>query len=525
MIAALCLLGAVIFEPAALLPSNEVKPMWQRGCLVPRSELRQGAAQGIHALHFENVADKEALRALIRIPYIAEPITLDVPALRAERAGEKLAALSGELVSDRTNPRLNFRAGSLLREMGDPAAREYFRKASSALRELAKTKEHDAEQLRLFVESLTASAEFEEAEVALAQGKLDEATTTLLRGELGIFRVWEAAGVLVKAPGGDRMLSLSLTALRRPDEATAWKAQFKASADLLKKACQLAPKDARPHRSLAVALGGQAYVESALLWRAEQKTVGLMPSEAFAHYKEASNLTPDDVIAQWEAFESRVAMEKSKGASGLPKDAAKFVATLTQRLKASAESGSSDARRAREVLGVIHAQTGATLEALDNLEKASGERPIPRVQLMRFRLLMALNRPGDAAELGQAFLQTEFSADIALGVAVALERAGQVAKADLATTEGLMREPQNPELRLARASFLLRDPTGEGLKEAGQTLDALTRLDEADPLLVEVRFLRAIYFGLIGDVEAARLILDQLPKGDRIEKAKKALKG
>ncbi len=468
--------------------------------------------------------DKAALRALIKIPYAAEPITLDVPALRAERAGEKLAALSAELVSDRNNPRLNFRAGSLLREMGDPAARDYFLRASTILSEIAKSKPLDAEQTRMLVEAWTASARFDDAESVLAQGKLDEPTLLLLRGELGIFRVWEAAGVTLKAPGGDRLLSVSLAALRRPDDAPLWKDQFTKASEILKKACQAAPKDARPHRSLAVGLVALAYVDSALRWRAEQKTVVLMPPEAFSHFKEAANLAPEDVIAQWEAFEARVAMEKSKGVATLPKDAAKFVATLVQRLQTVADSTQTDARRAREVLGVIQAQTGQTVPALECFEKAQGDPPRPRVQVMRFRLLLALNRPGEAAELGQQLLASEFSAEIAIGVAAALERAGKLDKADEATTNALTREPENPEVRLARASFLLRNESGEGLAEGGQTLSTLARLDEADPLMPEVRFLRAIYFGLIGDVEAARLILDQLPKSDRIEKAKQALK-
>lgn len=472
----------------------------------------------------ESPVDKAALRALIKIPYVPEAITLDVPALRAERAGEKLAALSGELVSDRNNPRLTYRAGSLLREMGDPASRDFFNRCASTLRDQAKVKALDPDQARLFVEALTAAARFEEADQFLKEAKLEESVQLVLQGELGIFRVWEAAGVAQKAPGGDRLLAVSLEALRRPEEAATWKAEFEKAVANLKRACQLIPKDPQPHRSLAVALVGLAYVESAVRWRTEKKTVVLMPAEAFAHFKEASNLAPEDVIAQWEAYEARVGMEKSKGVAVLPKEAAKFVATLVQRLKAVADTKQTDARRAREILSVIQAQNGQAPEALDGFDHAKGDPPIPRVQLMRFRLLLALGRPGEAAEVGQALLATEFSSEIAVGVAVALERAGKIDKADSATTDALTREPTNPELRLARASFLLRDETGQGLAEGGQTLGALARLDEGDPLLPEVRFLRAIYFGLIGDVEAARLILDQMPKTERTDRARLALK-
>jgi tetratricopeptide (TPR) repeat protein len=468
--------------------------------------------------------DRNALRGLIRVPYVAERITLDLPAIRAERAAERLATLGPELTADRRNPRLLLRAALLLREMGDPATLDYARRAVESLLESKAAKPLGAEQSQQLVEAATLSSQFDLAEEGLV-GVSDEHVRRTLEGELAIFRVWDAAGVALRAPSGDRLLALSVAALRRPEEAKAWSAGLEKASATLKRACQLAPKEPRAHRSLAISIVARAYVESALRWRHEQKTAVLMPPEGFAHFKEAANLAPDDVIAQWEAFEARVAMERGKGAENLPKDATKFVGVLKDRLRAVATSDVSDARRAREILAVVLVQTGQLAEGLKQLEQASGDPVNLRVGVMRARIHLGLGEAAEAATLARELYQREAIPEVALLAAAALEQAGQLSEADSLVTSALARDPGNPELRLARASFLLRDASGEGLSEARETLSALADLDDGDPLMAEAKFLRAVYFGLIGDLEAARLIVEQLPKGARVDRLRAALKG
>lgn len=472
--------------------------------------------------------DKEALRALLRIPYLPSPISLDLTSIRAERAMERLAKLNPELLSDRKNPRLNFRAGAYLREMGDPSSREYVRRAVEGLMESEKAKPLDGEQVRLLVEALTAAGDFDEAESRLKQGVLDEAMTNLYQGELGIFRVLEATGVALHSPSGDRMLAISLEALRKPDSAPIWRDLLVDSAKHLKKAVQLAPKEARAHRSLSIALIAQAYIQSSILWRLERKTTSLMPEEAFAHFKEAANLTPDDVVAQWEAYESRVSLERSRGAKNateLPKEALRFVSVLTQRLEAIAKSEQSDARLAGEVLGVVLAQGTKPADAMVWFDAVRGDPPKPRIELLRFRLLLALGRTAEAVPIGQSVIKETFIPEIALEVAAAADVEGNGELANSTIVGGLARYPGSLELRLARAVILLRDPEAKELSQAGQILESLAGTPEDEPLASDVKFVRAIFYGLIGETSLAQRLLEQLDKSwaDRVAKAKRAL--
>lgn len=473
-------------------------------------------------------ADKAAIRALLRIPYLPSPIGLDLPSIRAERAMERLAKLNQELLSDRKSPRLNFRAGAYLREMGDPGSREYFRRAIDALVDAEKARPLDSEQTRLLIEALTACAEFDEAAKRLDQGNLDEGMIALYRGELGIFRVLEAAGVALHSPSSDRMLGISLEALRNPEIAPAWRDLLVESAKHLKRAAQLSPKDPRPHRSLSVALVAHAYVQSSILWRSERKTTSLMPEEAFAHFKEAANLAPEDVVAQWEAFESRVALERSKGAKSaadLPKEAAKFVGMVAQRLESVASSAQSDARLGGEVLAVVLAQSGKPEVALGHVAKVVGDPPRPRVQLLQFRILLSLGRTAEALPIGTAVLKEVFVPEIALEVSAAADVEGDTSLASSTIVEGLKRYPGSIELRLARAVVVLRDPEGKELGEAGTLLEGLASTPDDEPLAQDVKYVRALFYGLIGDTTLAFRILDQLDKSwaDKVAKAKTAM--
>ena len=475
-----------------------------------------------------SAADKAALRALLRIPYLPNPINLDLTSIRAERALERLGKLNPELLSDRKNPRLNFRAGAYLREMGDPTSREYVRRAIDSLKESEKAKALEAEQLRLLVEALTAAAEFDEAAARLNQGALDEPTTSLFKGELGIFRVLEAAGVALHSPGGDRMLAISLEALRNPEDAPVWRDLLVEAAKNLKKAVQLTPKEPRAHRSLSVALVAHAYVQSSILWRAERKMTSLMPEEAFAHFKEAANLAPEDVVAQWEAYESRVSLERARGAknaAGLPKEAVRYVATLAQRLETTAKSEQTDARLASEVLGVILAQGTKPADAMPFLDAARGEPPKPRVELLRFRVLLALGKTSEALPLGEEVIKNAFIPEIALEVAAAADSEGNTELASATVVEGLRRYPSSIELRLARAVILMRDPEAKELSEAGQLLESLSSTSDEEALVHDIKFVRAIFYGLIGETPLAHRLLDQLDKtwADRVAKARQAM--
>lgn len=471
--------------------------------------------------------DKDQLRALLRIPYLDGPASLDLPAIRTERAVDRLGKLNPELLKDRNNPRLNFRAADYMREMGDPGARDYLQKVIDTLHDAEKAKPLDSDQAKLMVQSLTLLAQFDEAEDRLAnKSDFDDATRTLYHGELGIFRIFEAARVAQQSPSGDRMLSISLAALGEPESAPKWRDSLEAAAVDLRKAAQLDPKNARPHRSLAVALVAQAYVKSAILWQKEQKTASLMPEEAFAHFKEAANASPDDAVAQWEAYESRVAMERGKGVSSaetLPKEAAKFVASLTARLLAIVQSQQTDSPLAAEILAVITAQGTKPADALQYLDLAQGDPPKPRIQLLRFHLLLALGRPADAIPLGEAVLGEANVPENCLALAVAYDLAGSPEKADSRIVDALAHWPGSPELRLARAVILLRDPTGKGLHDAGEMLNQL--INDEDALSDEAQYVRAIYFGLIGDMDGAKRLLAGLAKAmpERVEKARKAL--
>ncbi len=474
-------------------------------------------------------ADSAALRALLRIPFVPEPLSLDLAAVRAERAVEGLAKLNPELLADRLNPRLNYRAASYMREMGDPASGEYARRAVDALIEAERARPLDLDQTRLLIEAAIAAGDLELAGKRLDDSKLTDADVATLRGEIAIFRVFEEANVAQMSPAGDRMLRISLEALRNSDVAATWKELLLGAAKDLRRAAQLAPKDARPHRSLAVALVARAYVESAIRWRSEQATTSLMPEEAFAHFKEASNLAPEDVVAQWEAYESRVALERSRGASvasALPKDALKYVATLTKRLQVIATSERTDSRLAAEILGVIVSQGTKPEDALAWFDRARGSSFKPRIEWLRFRLLLAIGKPAEAAIAGEPLLADKSVPEFALALAVAYERAGETERADRLVVESLMKWPGSPELRLARSIALLRDASGAGLVEAGQTLDQLTTvLTDGDPLQDELRFARAVYFGLIGDVDSAKRVIDLIDKKmpARVDRLRKAL--
>jgi hypothetical protein len=219
-------------------------------------------------------------------------------------------------------------------------------------------------------------------------------------------------------------------------------------------------------------------------------------------------------------------MERGKGASTaatLPKEAAKFVATHSSLLRAISQTDQSDAQLAAEILAVITAQGTKPVDALPLLDLAQGDPPKLRVQLLRFHLLLALGRPADAVPVGEAVLGEAFLPDNSLALAVAYDLAGSPSKAGTTVVDALARWPGSTDLRLARAVLLLRDSSGEGLHEAGETLNMLIK--DEDPLADEARFVRAIYFGLIGDDAGARRLLNGLAKAmpERVEKARKAL--
>jgi tetratricopeptide (TPR) repeat protein len=253
-----------------------------------------------------------------------------------------------------------------------------------------------------------------------------------------------------------------------------------------------------------------------------------MPEEAFAHFKEAANLAPEDVVAQWEAYESRVSLERSRGAknaAGLPKEAVRYVATLAQRLDATSKSEQTDARLASEVLGVILAQGTKPADAMPYLDAARGEPPKPRVELLRFRVLLALGKTSEALPLGEEVIKNAFIPEIALEVAAAADSEGNTELASATVVEGLKRYPSSIELRLARAVILMRDPEAKELSEAGQLLESLSSTSDEEALVHDIKFVRAIFYGLIGETPLAHRLLDQLDKtwADRVAKARQAL--
>lgn len=446
-----------------------------------------------------------AWRALLDMPIIAEPVAIDLSELAREQAANKLSALGPQLVRERREPRILLRAAEWLETLGDDGWRDYAEGAESALKALeTRTPELEVS----YAEALVRLHRHE----AIAQiAKLPEGPLKARWEGEWLRRSVERSAQLDLVPRGiARWLPLSLASLRRPTQITPWRGTLTKSILSFEQAVKADPKDATLHRLSADAMIARAYVESAERWLAERKTVALIPLEAFIRYKEAASLATEDPIAQAEAYEVRVLRESEQSGDDpkkWPADAVKYLDGVRARLAVIATGPEPlTARQANEVLGLIAIREGRVDEGLAALKRAS-EPPSERMAWIRFRVLSRLGRLADAVAAGTEIEKPHTVPELAFGLVGALDRLNKPIERDALLVDARAHEPAHAGLLLAHAVLQLRKPDGSGFGEAQGLLEQATRGAHDDALADEVRYVRAVYYGLLGDLPAARATL------------------
>lgn len=449
--------------------------------------------------------DPAAWRALLDVPIIADPVAIDLAELSREQAAARLSTLGPQLVRERREPRILLRAAEWLETLGDDGWRSYAQDAEAAL---------------IAVESRTPDLELSLAEAMVRLGRADAAAQIAKLPEGPARWRWEgerlrrsveqSAQVELVPRGLARWLPLSLASLRRPAQIPLWRDTLAQSVQSFERAVKSQPKDATLHRLSADAMVAQAYVESAQRWLADRQTVALIPLEAFIRYKEAASLATEDPVAQAEAYEVRVLRESEQVGEDRkrwPVDATKYLEGLRTRLAGLATSPEAFvARQAHEVLGLIAVREGRIAEGLDHL-KAASEPASERMAWIRFRVLIRLGRMEEALAAGLEIENPHTVPDLAFGMIAVYERLRREEDRDALLVDARAHDPSHPGLLLAHAVRDLRKTDGTGLAEAGSLLEQAARSVEEGTLADEVRYARAVYYGLLGDLPAARAAL------------------
>lgn len=446
-----------------------------------------------------------AWRALLDVPIMAEPVAIDLSELTREQAASKLALLGPQLVRERKEPRILLRAAEWLETLGDPGWRDYAESAEAGLKALeARTPEQAVSYVEALVrlDRLDAQREIDALAESPAKARWE--------GERLRRNVENSAQLELVPRGLARWLPLSLASLRRPNQIPAWKETLTKSVLAFEQAVKADPKDATLHRLSADAMIAKAYVESADRWLAERKTVALIPLEAFIRYKEAASIATEDPIAQAEAYEVRVLRESEQVGDDpkkWPADATKYLEGVRTRLKTLATGPEAlTARQANEVLGLIAIREGRVEEGLAALKLAS-DPPSERMAWVRFRVLFRLGRLTDAVAAGLEIDRPHTVPDLAFGLVAALDRLNKPDERDALLVDARAHEPTHAGLLLVHAVLQLRKPDGSGIAEARGLLEQANRASLDDTLADELRYARAIYYGILGDLPAARAAL------------------
>ncbi len=472
--------------------------------------------------------DRAALRALLQIPYHPPIITVETDELRAVQAADRLSQLSSELLKPKREARVLARAGQLLALTGDAGAPDYYRKALTAL----ETEPKDDEHARLAIDAEIQTGDFDAAQAALELRKKsmpDDGWTSLFEGEVKYRRVMVEAQAVETTAAPERLLDLSLAALRDAEKAKAWQQALDDAGRSFRAAAIAMPKEPRAHRDLAMAINAKAYVDSALLWTTEQKTTKLMPIDAMAHWKAYAGLLSDDPIAQHEAYDARRIYEREQGITDpakFPKEGKAYLASLKKRFEDISTGKGVDAKLAAEIRGVLACADGDSVAGLQWVEQAKGDVPNPRLDELRFAILFGLGRFAEAASVGDSLWNDVHTPTLALALASCYDRTGAPEKASTIIVEALTVDPEQGDLRLARAVILLRDPEAKGLSDVSSILNNLAGRGGNDQFSGEVAFVRGLYYGLIGDVAAAKRAFDSLNgivPAKRLDEARKAL--
>lgn len=464
--------------------------------------------------------DPGAWRGLLEIPIPEDPVAIDLSALVKEQAAAKLAALGPQLVRDRREPRILLRAAEWLEILGDPGSLDY---ATSARRELlaaTRTPEIDLQlaEAQVRVEPDAAAEQLAKLPAGAIRSRWE--------GER-LRRMIEREAQLELVPRGvARWLPLSLAALRRPNDASRWHLALDEAVVSFEAAVKADPKDPTLHRLSADAMVARAYVESAEKWLSERKTVPLIPLAAFVRFKEAAALASDEPLAQAEAYEVRVLHESEQHGEDPAKwgkDASKYLEGVRGRLKSIAEGQDPILlRQAAEVLALISIREGRTAEGLTWLTKAATPAS-ERTDWIRFRMYLGTGKFDEAIAVGEQMPAKTELPELALGLAAAYDRMGKAEARDSILIEARSEAPNHPGLMLAQAINDLRKPDGSGLSNAVTLLSTAASQTTDEWLADEIRFARAVCYGLLGDLPAARSALSGISKlsGTRLAKAKK----
>lgn len=476
--------------------------------------------------------DKTALRSTVTLPGVELRVQFDPNGYRKRRAIVRIQELQPELLKDRSSPKVLFEVAKNLVDAGELiSAKEYFQKVVGLLSSKAARTD---EESGYWVHSLIEIGKFSEAEVGLASLKLP-AQIAYYKADVAFSKAMNQI-----SPEGQSDLVESVRILNSEGNLDKWFKNYEEVKVLGKNAATLGEKDAEAQRLMANILNAESAAKFAQsLAKREPPKVTLISEQSGAYYKEAAKLLPDDPIAQAELFAYRISWESYKN-PGVP--TAEVIAKLgkdTKQLFSNLEASfdriasnnpGTDGEIAAEAAGVARVMRGDYDGGIPYLTKAGGLNPTERrIPLLKLDSYLLAGNYAEASAFGAEFLKKTAFPELQVKVAKALELGGKLAQAEGLILDALVQDPFSPTLKLARASFILRDAEGKDLGEASSILNdlALIREELTPDFQEDLMFYRAVFFGLLGEVSEARRLIGDLkklsPKEQKYEKARLAL--
>lgn len=488
--------------------------------------------------------DKAALRALSSVPATELRLGFDVPTLQHELAMQMLVQGNAELLKSKNDPDVQYKFARLLEDAGQAAlAKPHYVEALKVYDVLYKGKELKAESQPNYIRSLIALEERRDDAKKLIGDRLQENSkdwlSWLLRAEFYQKKVGaQLSGQSGEANAAELMVKVAMAVQNSPAKAKEWDALYAEAETSARKSIELNSKVALSHRTLAYIVAGRAMLTVAATAESDKDSVAsIYTPDSAANLKTCSDLDPSDPIVIAESFSAYFYVELKDKDMSPGQDFIKTTSPATQSILSSLEA------RLVKIAGDDSIRSGTAAEILAYVSMFKGDKPnvakwmkaaldrqpnSPRLNEDYLSALIYSERYPEAIAMGKGMIANEFVLPAILKTSKAYLLSGDLNNAELVILDAMKRFPRAPALMLARAALLLREPDANKLTDA---VAVLNDLNAADPetmdaeFLTEFRFIKAIYFGLIGDLVEAKSLLANLQSADKTnDRYTKALK-
>lgn len=462
--------------------------------------------------------DKAALRKTVALPTVEVSVGMDTVYYGRVIARAKLRKLNAELLAKPDDADLLYEIGDACLEAAPTEANSFFEKALLGYAKIASPTPPQWRKVALCNLELGNTKQAD-----AAASKLDEKSALVLqlKAEMALLRLFGQ-----KQPGFAAALSQLQFFIRQPKEAILEAKTKLVEATVHARAAALAaPQSAETQSLLASCLVGEAFLDFALKTAAGESPSLPYAKEGAEAALKASNLEPTDLERAANCCAIQIMAEPF--VAGKPtKGQMEALAIINKKAEAVFAGSGENREIAAEIRGVSAFFAGDNPTAIQWIQKARAIQPQdPRLADIEMNLNLSALQFQQAAEIGLKLMEAVKDPVLALKTAKCLEKTNQSADAETIIDKAFAAQPGSAYLILARVSYQLRDATGKGLSDARNQLDQLLAFSEPGwPGMDDLRFYRAVFYGLIGDSgEAKRIIEDLKKKKPEEEMYKKAL--